>query len=292
MAETNPQNLNLELSTLYYQQDTLETDLWFRVATRDYTELINAFDFCKLFSNYPPPIELLDVGCGTGKFPSMLSFHLPQNLHVQYDYLDPSQHSLNELTNALPNPFTPRTALKTTLETLEPSICPSQSYQIIWCLQSLYCVQRETLSEIVKKLHTLLNPSDGLALIYLASSDAFYHRLYNLYNQEFYPDTRQPYITAENITMTLNKLGIQYGVKKLHFPHTIACAEQEILENYVNQCVFDSRASSNLRKTTTLNEFLESFSDEENYRFPQQVWLILFGAKAQTTRTYQREFMI
>ena len=149
---------------------------------------------------------------------------------------------LDELQKTLTTPFKPRTALKTTLETLERSACPPQGYHIIWCLQSLYCVQRESLREIVEKLHALLNPNNGVALIYLASSDAFYHRLYNLYNQEFYPDTRQPYITAEEVTKTLDNLGIHHEVKKLHFPHTIACEEQEVLENYINQCVFDSKA--------------------------------------------------
>ena len=72
MTQEPSRNLNLELSTKYYQEGTLEKDIWFRVASTDYIELIKAVDFVKLFSQCPTPIELLDVGCGTGKFPSML----------------------------------------------------------------------------------------------------------------------------------------------------------------------------------------------------------------------------
>lgn len=285
MTDPKPDNLNHELSTRYYQQGTLEKDIWFQVAERDYTELIQAFDFDTFFSSFDTPITLLDVGCGTGKFPTMLCPHISDRLHIQYDYLDPSQHSLDELQKSLTPPFVPQTALRTTLETLERSHCPSQGYQIIWCLQSLYCVQREALQDIAKKLQTLLDPQNGVALIYLASSDAFYHRLYTLYNQAFYPDTRVPYITAEDITTTFDNLDIPCEVTKLRFPHTITCSEHHILENYTNQCVFDNKALGKLRGNAALNAFLESFNNGEMYCFPQQVWLIKFGAPTEITMT-------
>ncbi len=292
MAEARLHSQNLELSTRYYQQDTLQKDLWFRVATRDYTELIKAFDFGKLFSHMRTPVELLDVGCGTGKFPSMLTPHLPKSIHVQYDYLDPSQHSLDELKNTLPTPFSPRTALKTTLEKLQRSACPSQGYQVIWCLQSLYCVQHKALQEIVNKLHGLLDPNNGLALIYLASSDACYHRLYNLYNQEFYPNARQPYITAEAITKTLDTSGISYEIKKLHFSHTISCAEGQVLKNYINQCVLDLNAWEHSQQNGPLKSFLESFMNHGTYQFPQQMWLIMFSAKTCNALPSNKNFML
>jgi len=124
-----------------------------------------------------------------------------------------------------------------------------------------------------------------VALIYLASSDAFYHRLYTLYNQAFYPDTRVPYITAEDITTTFDNLDIPCEVTKLRFPHTITCSEHHILENYTNQCVFDNKALGKLRGNAALNAFLESFNNGEMYCFPQQVWLIKFGAPTEITMT-------
>ncbi len=281
MAESRPNNENLELSTEYYQEGTLEKDLWFQVATRDYTELLSSFNFHTFFSSYPSPIDLLDVGCGTGKFPSMLCAQLPENIQVHYDYLDPSQHCLDELKQSLKIPFLPRTALNTTLETLEQSACPPDGYQVIWCLQSLYCVQFDALRTIMKKLQALLNPSDGIGLIYLASSDAFYHRLYNLYNEAYFSAIRQPYITAQDVTKILEALNITYHVRKLSFSHTIEASEEKVLGNYLNQCVFDAQAWDKFQCNSTLKEFLESFRSEEEYRFPQQVWLIMFGATSK-----------
>ncbi|MCA9471334.1 MAG: class I SAM-dependent methyltransferase [Nitrospirales bacterium] len=281
MDDANTWHSNERLSTEYYQQDRFNKDLWFRVANRDYTELIEAFNFSELLSRDHSPVELLDVGCGTGKFPSMLSAHLSPSHHIEYDYLDPSTHSLNELQKALVSPFTPRTAYHTTFEALERSDCPPQGYHLIWCLQSLYCMPREALQDIAEKLFALLNPDNGRALIYLASADAWYHRLFHLYNQQFYPHSRLPYITAENITRTLENLNIRHEVKKFHFSHTIRVSEPEVLSNYVNQCVLDEKASNNCQNNRIMRNFLESFRRGEDYQFPQQMWLIIFGATAQ-----------
>ena len=276
--DTKPLSSNVKLSTQYYQANTLDKDLWFRVATRDYTELLATFDFGELFSRLPTPMDLLDVGCGTGKFPAMLSAHLPSSKQVEYDYLDPSAHCLSELRKTLPLPFVPRTGLQTTFESLDCSTCPSQDYHLIWCIQSLYCVQQDALVDIVKKLHTLLDQRNGIALIYLASSEAFYHRLYKFYNNEVFPCIRQPYITAEEVITALDSAGIRYTCKKLQFPHTIALCESEVLANYLNQCVFDENGWENFQKNGPLKKFLESFQTSEGYEFPQEVWLIMFGA--------------
>ncbi|MGB0911308.1 MAG: class I SAM-dependent methyltransferase [Nitrospirales bacterium] len=281
MGEPSTSNLNLELSTQYYQQGTLEKDLWFRVATQDYTQLMQAIDFSALLSHFDSPIELLDVGCGTGKFPLMLAPHISAKVQIPYDYLDPSQHSLNELRKALSFPFIPRTAFQTTLESLKRSACPPQGYQVIWCLQSLYCLQREALHDVMEKLYSLLNPSTGIGLIYLASSASFYHRVYNLYNQEIHPNVRQPYVTAEEVAHSLETLHIPIQVKKLHFPHTISMTEEAVLKNYLNQCVFDAKAWEHSQRNLVVNQFLKEFRAGNGYQFPQQVWLIMFKANTQ-----------
>ncbi len=270
----NERNHNQELSTEYYQEGKLEKELWFQVATRDYTELISAFDFNSCFSRFETPIELLDVGCGTGKFPSMLASLLPSHIQVQYDYLDPSQHSLDELRKSLTSPFAARTAFNSTLEALKRSGCPANGYQLIWCLQSLYCIQHQALDSVMKKLYSLLDITQGMALIYLASSHAFYHQLYNTYNQEYYPDIRQPYVTAEDVTTTLCRLQIPHQVKKLHFPHTIEDSDRTILKNYINQCVFDAEAWERSQNNILITDLLNSFCHEGLYQFRQEMWLI------------------
>ena len=286
------QHHNLELSNQYYQQGTLEKDLGFQVATRDYTELINAFDFRTFFSRFDSPMELLDIGCGTGKFPSMLASRLSPTLQGHYDYIDPSEHSLEELRKSLTTPFTPRTALRKTVETLEQSAGPAQGYQVIWCVQSLYCLQHHALEAVMKTLKALLNVRNGVALIYLASSQAWYHRLYNVYNQEVYPNLRQPYITAENVLTILDRLHISYEVNKLHFPHTIPCSDQEILKKYLNQSVFDPDAWERSQSSRPIQALLDSYCNEESYQFPQQVWLIGFTRDGERTGDWRHDFKL
>ncbi len=274
---------NQELSTEYYQEGTLEKKLWFQVATRDYQELINAFDFPSFFSHFETPIELLDIGCGTGKFPAMLAPQLPSHIQVQYDYLDPSPHSLDELRRSLTAPFAARTAFKSTLEALQRQACPTKGYQIVWGLQSLYCIQHRALEAVMEKLYALLKSTEGVGLIYLASTNAFYHQLYNTYNQEFYPDIRQPYIAAEDVTTALGKLQIPHEVKKLRFPHTIEEADRTILKNYINQCVFDTEAWERSQNNILITDLLNSFFHEGLYQFLQEVWLISFTCRTGTS---------
>ncbi len=290
MSKEPSRNLNLELSTQYYQEGTLEKDIWFRVASKDYRELMKAVDFGKLFSQYPTPMELFDVGCGTGKFPAMLQPHIPLDARVLYDYLDPSQHSLDELQRSLTPPYYPRTPLKTTLEALRESECSTMGYHIIWCIQSLYCVERMSLGVVLDKLQKLLKPDTGIAIVFLASSHAFYHILYNEYNQQFYPTTRSAFITAEEIVTNLDSLGISYAVMKLSFSHSIDSSDKQVLEKYVQQCVFDQKAFENLFENNIMGSFLESFRKGTMYEFPQEVWLLVFGSNPSQTKRFRDEF--
>ena len=87
-AQPQP-NTNLYRSLQYYQKGVLQPEAWFRVVERDYTQLIAAINWARIFPEQNTDFQLLDIGCGTGRFPTMLQSHLPASIRIQYDYLDP-----------------------------------------------------------------------------------------------------------------------------------------------------------------------------------------------------------
>jgi len=131
----------LERSTAYYSPE-LDVEAWFAVADRDYLELIEALDWGSLFGGFGAEPELLDVGCGTGRFPELLtaSGTLPP-VPIRYDYLDPSAHCLEQLRRALEAPFQPGTAFHATVEVFAPTVNARCSYDLTWCVHSLYAAE-------------------------------------------------------------------------------------------------------------------------------------------------------
>ncbi|MEB3339682.1 hypothetical protein [Okeania sp.] len=86
---------NSELSKSYYQPEKLELDSWFQVAQIDYEKLIEQYSFNNLFKGFAKnQLKLLDIGCGSAKFPSLLDKKLDGNIHLSADLLDISEYSL------------------------------------------------------------------------------------------------------------------------------------------------------------------------------------------------------
>ncbi|WP_426585484.1 hypothetical protein [Dapis sp. BLCC M229] len=86
---------NSDLSKSYYQAEKLDLDSWFQVAQIDYEKLIEEYSFNNLFKTFAKnQLKLLDVGCGTAKFPSLLDKKIDGDIHLLADLLDISEYSL------------------------------------------------------------------------------------------------------------------------------------------------------------------------------------------------------
>lgn len=273
-------NQRLKLALNFYQEGTLAADSWFKIANKDYIELAHQFNFDGFFSSLPKPIELLDIGCGTGKFPTMLHEHLRPNIEITYDYLDPSAYSLMEMKKALLSLYQPRTAFHSTFEELQECKCPANGYDIVWSIHSFCFLDYDPLAKTISKLNKLIEPKKGVALIFQPSRDSFYNRLQENYNQAFYGHGQEPYLAIEETCDTMDALGFKYDVKKLRFSHDVPCADRNLLEYYLQQCMLESRPLSEWRQNEKLWHFLQSFNDGTTYHFPQDVWLLMYSPDA------------
>lgn len=160
-SNLSAKNHELKRVLSFYQEGTLAADAWFRIAAKDYLELIHEFDFHGFFSSLRKPIELLDVGCGTGKFPELLREQLPPTMQIIYDYLDPSAYSLSEMKKVLASPYQPRHAINATLEASQDA--PPNGYDIIWSVHSACYLRHDILDldQTISKLSRLVAHKKG-----------------------------------------------------------------------------------------------------------------------------------
>ncbi len=268
---------NLEHSNRYYGSG-LDRDAWFRVAERDYVELVDGVDWTETFSELEPPRTLLDVGCGTGRFPELLaaSGRLPSD-PVRYDYLDPSPHCLSVLPAALRPPFTPGVAHRSTLEAFASKSEATERYGLIWCIHSLYTTEPDALPEALAGLVAHLQPQSGRCLAYIAEPTSFYVRFYERYLRSNRARHTRPLTHAGDVRMALRGAGIQFEQRHFEFPHEVERSEDRVLGRYLSQCAFERRTAQAWLRHGDLGPFLESFSRGSAFSFPQQVTLFSFG---------------
>ena len=89
-----------------------EMDAFYQVATLDYRELAVACDWDALLPEREAPrspLRILDVACGSGKFPAALRAHTALGSRdagpLMLDLLDPSSFSIREARASLAPPF-------------------------------------------------------------------------------------------------------------------------------------------------------------------------------------------
>ena len=98
----------------------LQPEAWFRIVEHDYTQLIAAIDWEEVFQKQRADFQLLDIGCGTGRFPKMLQSSIAvATLRIQYDYLDPSHYCLAHLPTGSETTVSPTARLSN-----HPGTCP------------------------------------------------------------------------------------------------------------------------------------------------------------------------
>ena len=265
---------NLHRSLQYYQKGVLQPEAWFRIVEKDYLQLIGAIDWPKVFPTRRKDFQLLDIGCGTGRFPKMLQSQLPAGLRIQYDYLDPSHYCLATCQEALKPPFFPRHSWQTTLEHSQEVLSPG-TYDLAWAIQSLYCLEPANVRRGMKQLLQAIHPSRGTTCLMIAKREAFFPQVHQMFFEYCADHTPPPYLSAESVVTMLEELGALNVIRELPCTHTISIREDRLLEQYLQQSVMDTMPLPKWRQNSRLREFLEAHRHDDVYAFPNPYWLIL-----------------
>ena len=133
-----------------------EMEAFYTLAYIDYKYLAEAFDWKNWLEIHQNNVgqrklTLLDVACGSGKFPLALGkYSNIQNakiLPIKYSLLDPSSFSIKEARRALPLIFEADSEFESTLQALQ---CDQGAFDIIWATHALYAIPHNELETALR----------------------------------------------------------------------------------------------------------------------------------------------
>ncbi|MEM9782539.1 MAG: class I SAM-dependent methyltransferase [Pseudomonadota bacterium] len=251
---------------------------FYALATDDYRHLAKALDWqawleARQAVTGDRALRLLDVACGSGKFPTALSTHAglaeAAIQPVDYALLDPSPFSLAEARRALTPPFVAGRAFETTLQGFD---LPDGPYDVVWATHALYAIPE---AELRAALERFLAAVGGRGFIAHACADAHYIRFYRLFLDAFRDGRGEPYRTAEQIADCLAGLGASVEMREIVYQSTAPEAARGAVEGFLQRCVFDDGVSlDDMLAHPLTGRYLADCCDAEAWRFPQRVALI------------------
>lgn len=255
-------------------------EAFYHLATYDYRHLALARDWRAVFENAQErvgsrPLRLLDVACGSGKFPVALARHAGlAAAHIQpveTDLLDPSAFSIAEARAALPDPFRPAAEHQTTLQDFMP---PARGYDIVWATHALYAIPQAELAAAVGKLRAAIAPG-GIGVIAHSAEAGHYIAFHRAYLTAFEAPGVAPYISAEAIAKAMQQAGAVVDVQEVAYDSVAGIDATGAVEGYLQRCVFDDTVSlAQMAATEPLASYLAACRHPDGWRFGQRVWLI------------------
>lgn len=253
-------------------------DAFYELATQDYRELVAAHDWATELRERANGgrVRLLDVACGSGKFPSaLLADGLADDvgsLQVEVDLLDPSAFSIAEARAALAAPFAPAAELEIGLEELDVARGP---YDVAWATHALYAVPPARLAEGLARMHAVVRPG-GLGAVAQATSTSHYLAVYEAYRAAHAPDAT-PYTTAEQVADGLRSAGADVRVQDVRYQ--TGTDDRQVAEGFLQRCLFDDAIT--LEAMTApgphgdqLATYLAGCRDGDRWTFTHRVHLI------------------
>jgi len=255
-------------------------EAFYTLATDDYRHLALARDWRSLFEDAQrragdAPLRLLDVACGSGKFPNALARHAglgqARIRPVETALLDPSAFSLAEARAALPAPFRAAVEHETTLQDFAP---PAAGYDVVWAVHALYAVPPAELGEAMARFRAAIAPG-GVGIIAHSAEAGHYIAFHRRYLAAFGPPHAAPYVAAEAIARTLRRAGAEVAVQEVVYDSAAGPDATAAVEGYLQRCVFDDRVGlEEMAATEPLAGYLAASRRTEGWRFAQRVWLM------------------
>ena len=255
-----------------------EMEAFYALASVDYKYLAESIDWKKWLETRQAEVgqrslKILDVACGSGKFPVALGQHGKiadaKILPVEYALLDPSAFSISEAREVLLPPFVAGTEFETTLQELP---CEREAYDIVWATHALYAVPYEELEVALERFIFALA---GQGFIAHASENSHYLRFYEHYLNGFKGGLGEPYSSAEQIIQTLSKMGVSHKVEKIQYEKGGPEGSLSQVEGYLQRCIFDDTIHLQaMRDNSTTGPYLDNCLKDGQWRFKQEVMLI------------------
>tara|TARA_B100000963_G_scaffold359630_1_gene387513 strand:- start:1865 stop:2713 length:849 start_codon:yes stop_codon:yes gene_type:complete len=250
---------------------------FYKLAGLDYLELANSVNWAAVLLKIRQKVnvdalEILDVACGSGMFPTVLQQVLlekDKKLFINYSLLDPSKFAINETKKKLRHPFHLSKEFNVTLQDFN---CIGDLFHISWAIHALYAIPKNELKISLEKFYGSFKEKGFIAH---ACNDSHYINFHNLYNRGFRDGKFQAFCSAEDILDTLDSLDFKYKVHFIEYANTAKSDDLVIVEAYLQRCLFDDTISlSEMRKNNLTGKYLDSCNGSGGWRFPQKVALI------------------
>ncbi|MEO1174898.1 MAG: class I SAM-dependent methyltransferase [Myxococcota bacterium] len=247
---------------------------FYTLATVDYRYLAESRNWAQWFLERQNPgrtLRLLDVACGSGKFPRALAAHadLAGVADVNYALLDPSPFSIAETKRVLPPPFIAGAEYEETLQDLS---APAGAFDVVWATHALYALPASELELGMKKFAEAISPGGSG---FIAHSTATGH--YVAFYRDFLADFRNgtPYTSAEQIVEALSGLGVNFSTEVIEYTNGAPLEEYGVIEGYLQRCAFDDSVSlEQMLDAPTTGKRLAEARGSDAWAFKQQVMLI------------------
>ena len=255
-------------------------EAFYALATEDYRQLAAARDWAGILTGLAAGadrITLLDVACGSGKFPAALLATpgvaaLAGHLTVQTDLLDPARFSLDEARTALAAPFAGAADHECTLQDL---VVRPGGWDLVWSTHGLYALAPEDVAAGTARFVEAIAPG-GLGVIAQATSASHYLVVDEAFRRSFDPaGARVPYTSAEQLTAALAGLPVTVEQELLTYRTSVAMDDRATAEGFLQRCVFDDSVSLDaMLADPVLGGYLASCAADGRWVFDHQVALI------------------
>ena len=268
------------------EENRAEMDAFYALARRDYERLARGFvnhpAWLRRVADGRRRITLLDVACGSGKFPEALQQFggvgaLSGELQIDYDLLDPSPFSLVEAARALRSPFAVAARHETLVEELDDAVGP---FDVVWATHALYSLTPAAVRVATARMLAALAPG-GALLIAQGSREGHYLRFYRYFLDDIRDGQGTLYAASEELAEALRGWGAEPHVVRLSYEHTTELENAVIVEGYLQRCAFDDSVSlQEMMNSPHLGAYLRDCRDEAAglWRFHQEVDVLLLGA--------------
>ena len=215
----------------------VEMDAFYALAGEDYRQLATARDWGADLRGHAvgDRVRLLDVACGSGKFPAaLLAEGLPARPAVEVDLLDPSAFSIAEAGAVLAPPFVAAGEHEVLLQDFAGA-----GYDVAWAIHALYALPPGDLGAGVARMVAALR-SGGFGAVAHATSQSHYLAFYDAYRATFDPDAT-PYTDAEGVGFALRAAGAPVEVETVRY--RTGTADRAVVSGFLQRCAFDDTVS-------------------------------------------------